>query len=349
MKIISISLWGIHSGNKWARVWRGNASPMGTWEPLDQALSKMIHSVWHKMNYLAKQSKGNWTTCSLTIRSMDEGWLLEDEGLLKHIPLSIWRDAWQILLQVDEAAWPHPCRPRSVWRSEFVLHSSSSFWRWYLEDEATPGSWTWRSSCYLLDQGLFSKPWSLLMKGQFLVDQGNVWFLCVCAQLLSCVWLSLPATMECSLPGSSVHGIFQPRILQWVATSYSRESSWPRELASLASPALAGGFFTTWESFYPYLSIIQVSPKSLLGNPILLVLRKMSFSCRFDWSISAKPLAPSLQGPFADTIEYKSHRETFFLAHHLCSLCTVAPRFFERNLKKDNSSLLAATAAKSPQ
>ena len=198
MKIISISLWGIHSGNKWARVWRGNASPMGTWEPLDQALSKMIHSVWHKMNYLAKQSKGNWTTCSSTIRSMDEGWLLEDEGLLEHIPLSIWRDAWQILLQVDEAAWPHPCRPRSVWRSEFVLHSSSSFWRWYLEDEATPGSWTWHSSCYLLDQGLFSKPWSLLMKGQFLVDQGNVWFLCVCAQLLSCVWLSLPAPMECS-------------------------------------------------------------------------------------------------------------------------------------------------------
>ena len=191
MKIISIRLWGIHSGNKWARVWRGNASPMGTWEPLNQALSKMIRSVWHKMNYLAKQSKGNWTTCSSSVRSMDEGWLLEDEGLLKHIPLGIWRDAWKILLQVDEVAWPHPCRPSSVWRSEFVLHSLGSFWRWYLEAEATPGSWTWHSSWYLLDQGLFSKPWSLLTKEQFLVDQG-MFGPCVRAQLLSRVWLFAP-------------------------------------------------------------------------------------------------------------------------------------------------------------
>ena len=87
MKITSISLWGIRSGNKWARVWRGTASPMGTWEPLDQALSKMIHSVWHKMNYLAKQSKGNWTTCSSTVRSMDEGWFWKIKDSLS---ISLW-------------------------------------------------------------------------------------------------------------------------------------------------------------------------------------------------------------------------------------------------------------------
>ena len=34
--------------------------------------------------------------------------------------------------------------------------------------------------------------------------------------------------MDCSLPGSSVHGIFQARILEWVAISFSRGSSWPR-------------------------------------------------------------------------------------------------------------------------
>ena len=33
----------------------------------------------------------------------------------------------------------------------------------------------------------------------------------------------------CSLPGSSAHGIFQPRILEWVVTSYSMGSSWPRD------------------------------------------------------------------------------------------------------------------------
>ena len=33
--------------------------------------------------------------------------------------------------------------------------------------------------------------------------------------------------MDCSLPGSPVHGILQPRILEWVAISFSRGSSWP--------------------------------------------------------------------------------------------------------------------------
>ena len=35
--------------------------------------------------------------------------------------------------------------------------------------------------------------------------------------------------MDCSPPGSSVHGILQARILQWVAMPSSRGSSWPRD------------------------------------------------------------------------------------------------------------------------
>jgi len=35
--------------------------------------------------------------------------------------------------------------------------------------------------------------------------------------------------MDCSLPGSSVHGILQERILEWVAISFSREPSQPRD------------------------------------------------------------------------------------------------------------------------
>ena len=42
----------------------------------------------------------------------------------------------------------------------------------------------------------------------------------------SCLILCNP--MDCSLPDSSVLGIFQGRILEWVAISSSRESSWPR-------------------------------------------------------------------------------------------------------------------------
>ena len=41
--------------------------------------------------------------------------------------------------------------------------------------------------------------------------------------------LTLCNSMACSLPGSSVHGIFQARLLGQVAISYSRGSSWPRD------------------------------------------------------------------------------------------------------------------------
>ena len=58
--------------------------------------------------------------------------------------------------------------------------------------------------------------------------------------------------MDCSLPGSCVHGILQARILKWVALPSSRGSSHPRDWTlSLIFPELAGGFFTTsttWEA-----------------------------------------------------------------------------------------------------
>ena len=50
--------------------------------------------------------------------------------------------------------------------------------------------------------------------------------------------------MDCSLPGSSVHGIFQARILEWVAISFSRGSSWLRDQAQVS--CTTGRFFTVW-------------------------------------------------------------------------------------------------------
>ena len=49
--------------------------------------------------------------------------------------------------------------------------------------------------------------------------------------------------MNCSLPGSSVHGIFQARILEWVAMPSSRGSSRPRDPTRVfpGSPALQAG------------------------------------------------------------------------------------------------------------
>ena len=42
------------------------------------------------------------------------------------------------------------------------------------------------------------------------------------------VMLTLCDPMDCNLPGSSAHGIFEARILEWVAISFSRRSSQPR-------------------------------------------------------------------------------------------------------------------------
>ena len=59
-----------------------------------------------------------------------------------------------------------------------------------------------------------------------------------------------------SPPCSSVRGILQARILEWVAISFSRGSSRPRDqTASLASPALVGRFFTTVPPGTPHICI----------------------------------------------------------------------------------------------
>ena len=48
--------------------------------------------------------------------------------------------------------------------------------------------------------------------------------------------------MDCSLSGSSVHGIFQARVLEWVATAFSRGSSRPRNRTQVSR--VAGRHFT---------------------------------------------------------------------------------------------------------
>ena len=54
--------------------------------------------------------------------------------------------------------------------------------------------------------------------------------------------LTLCDPMSCSLPGSSVHGILQARILEWVAIPFSRGSSQPRDGTQVSH--IAGVFFT---------------------------------------------------------------------------------------------------------
>ena len=63
-------------------------------------------------------------------------------------------------------------------------------------------------------------------------------------------------TMDCSLPGSSIHGILQARILEWVAMSFSRGSSWTRDQTQVSCNA--GRHFTLWATREALLEILSI-------------------------------------------------------------------------------------------
>ena len=66
--------------------------------------------------------------------------------------------------------------------------------------------------------------------------------------------------MDCSLPGSSVNEIFQARILEWAAISFSRGSSQPRDRTQVS--CIVGRRFTVWatrEAFDFYSHNLNVS------------------------------------------------------------------------------------------
>ena len=57
-----------------------------------------------------------------------------------------------------------------------------------------------------------------------------------------CLTLSDP--MDYSPPGSSIHGILQVRILEWVAIPFSMGASWPRNQTQVS--CIIGRVFTIW-------------------------------------------------------------------------------------------------------
>ena len=71
----------------------------------------------------------------------------------------------------------------------------------------------------------------------------------------SCPTLCDP--VDCRPPGSSIHGILQARILEWVAISFSRGSSWPRDRTQVShkqadvltsEPPGNHGLYSPWNS-----------------------------------------------------------------------------------------------------
>ena len=101
--------------------------------------------------------------------------------------------------------------------------------------------------------------------------------------------------MDCSLPGSSVHGIFQAIILEWIAISFSKESSRPRDrtrvshivdrrfticdLSQKANPGLLHCRQTLYDLSH------EGSPSSREGNGLEDITDSMNVSLSKFWEI----------------------------------------------------------------
>ena len=91
--------------------------------------------------------------------------------------------------------------------------------------------------------------------------------------------LTLHDPMDCGLPGSSVHGIFQARVLECVAISFSRESSQPNNQTQVS--CITGRFFGLTHGHFKIRMFVTSSRKHFLhlnSDPPLHIL---IFACHF--------------------------------------------------------------------
>ena len=117
----------------------------------------------------------------------------------------------------------------------------------------------------------------------------NYIILCIVYVLVaqSCPILCTP--VDCSPPDSSVHGIFQARILEWVAISFSRESSWPRDQTLVSH--ITGRFFiillmftyiaASCESTFIFIQLCY-KHRDINRDNKNNKLKKLTFQCTFD-------------------------------------------------------------------
>ena len=104
----------------------------------------------------------------------------------------------------------------------------------------------------------------------------SLYHCCFCLVIQSCPSLCDP--MDCSPPGSSAHGISQARTLEWVAISFSRGSSPPRDQTQVS--CTANGFSTI---LFPLLGSVfprYLAPSTLLFLFVIYILYCTSASPR---------------------------------------------------------------------
>ena len=132
--------------------------------------------------------------------------------------------------------------------------------------------------------------------------------------------------MDCSPPGSSVHGIFQDRILEWVAIAFSRGSSQPRDWTQVS--CFAGRVFTDWST----REAMGVNTGNFCSSCACLQLPKEK-----DSLVSARVLCTFPDDRFICTM---LNHDTFTCSHYPCNICNPSLPTKERQLDRQ---LTAAT------
>ena len=109
-----------------------------------------------------------------------------------------------------------------------------------------------------------------------------LYYMCVC--LVDWSYLTLCNPMGCSLPGSSVHGFLQARLLEWVAIPFSTGSAPPRDQTQIS--CIAGGFFTVWSTreahtiLYTYTIILYIFKWSMITVYVQVILYYFMYAIR---------------------------------------------------------------------
>ena len=157
----------------------------------------------------------------------------------------------------------------------------------------------------------------------------------VCEVTLLC--LTLCDLMDCSLPGFSIHGIFQARILEWVAISFSRGSSWPRDRTWVSHTADSLPSEPPGKPLQSRLTLLYQAIQSSLYLPGLPWFLPGSF--RFTFLICQVPLLEILPLPCCTAGSFNTV-QTFKYRHYYKKWLSHQKLFSEQNWLADLFSLL---------
>ena len=147
----------------------------------------------------------------------------------------------------------------------------------FLSRISCPKSFNWALNSFLINEKRYSKSEThryVYWAGQNFVQLFLYHLICAVLGRFSHIWLCDPT--DCIPPGSSVHGILQARILEWVAMPSSRGSSQPRDWTRV--------FYISCidrQVLYHlcHLRGLWKNPNKLFGQPNTSLLTHLCFFC----------------------------------------------------------------------